>query len=211
MTMRSATALWLHRQLNSLSTSRQGALLCSFLTPRQVYSVSMFKRHTLEGCGYLTVPDSCSGGSHNSSPGDTVTKDVSTWKPVGDHLAMLTDFYLGGGVHLSDMSCIGVCLSAPPLHPSRDSQIPNSHASGLSKFGVRTQSSGLLSLPPSPTSRGDDIFPGTVRFKLSVVDAVQSTPREDSLSGGGKHTSVGLAPPPPSLFLLLTIRRTADR
>lgn len=67
--------------------------------------MSMFKRHTLEGCGYLTIPDL------SLSPGGIEIRDVSTWKPVGDHHAMLNDFYLGGGVHLADMSCIAVWSS----------------------------------------------------------------------------------------------------
>lgn len=74
-----------------------------------MYSVSMFKRHTLEGCGYLAVPNS------PTSPGGTEIRDISTWKPVGDHISMLNDFYLGGGVHLTDMACIGVVVELTRL------------------------------------------------------------------------------------------------
>lgn len=64
----------------------------------------MYKRHTLEGCGYFVLPDS------TSLPGGTEIRDVSTWKPIGDHNSQLTDFFLGGGVHLIDMNCIDVIL-----------------------------------------------------------------------------------------------------
>ena len=64
----------------------------------------MYKRHTLEGCGYLVIPDS------TCLPGGTEIRDVSTWKPIGDHNARLTDFFLGGGVHLVDVNCIEVII-----------------------------------------------------------------------------------------------------
>lgn len=43
--------------------------------------MNMFKRHTLEGCGYTHVPLLLDGAGGDGERGIDV--DVSTWKPIG--------------------------------------------------------------------------------------------------------------------------------
>ena len=55
-------------------------------THSQVFSVSGYERHTLEGCGYTHLPLLATGleGSEGEGGGSySVDVDVSTWKPIG--------------------------------------------------------------------------------------------------------------------------------
>jgi len=87
----------------------------------QVYSVGLFGRNILEGCGYVHMPSS-SGA---------VDVMINTWKPIGGIGAQQRDYFLGSSARLKDPSFVEV--------PNKD------HApTALNRFGVRTETSGEL-------------------------------------------------------------------
>lgn len=91
----------------------------------EVYSVSTYERHTLEGCGYVHLP--LFEDSH--TPSNSIDIDIGTWKPIGDHKSRLVDTFLGGGSHLSNIRFL---------------EVPNKCSSALSKFGTLTESAGVI-------------------------------------------------------------------
>lgn len=107
----------------ALSSSKSSAPSSSHATMLfEVFSVNAYKRHVLEGCGYTHIPLGARGSRKE-------TVEISTWKPIGDHKSRLVDTYLGGGCHLTNARFI---------------EVPNKAASAISKFGTRTESSGVI-------------------------------------------------------------------
>ena len=58
-----------------------------------VYSFDSWDRHTTEGYGYLEMP---------SQPG-AYDVQVSTWRPFGDRISRLQNFFIGGSPELEDV------------------------------------------------------------------------------------------------------------
>ena len=85
----------------------------------EVYSVGLFGRYSLEGYGYLGLPNKA--GCH--------VAEVRTWRPVGGLQSKLADHFLGNSMRLRD---------------EMFAEVPSRGSSALNKFGVQTETSGNL-------------------------------------------------------------------
>ncbi|XP_071849558.1 tectonic-like complex member MKS1 [Apostichopus japonicus] len=89
----------------------------------EVLSIDSWQRYRTEGYGYITVP---------STPG-THHLDIQTWRPLGrSSYENLRRFFIGGSPELEDPTYVSV----PITH---DGPV-------LSRFGFRTETTGMVSL-----------------------------------------------------------------
>ena len=85
----------------------------------QVHSVGWFGRYSLEGYGYIRIPEKT--GSYD--------EEIKTWRPVGNIESKMKDQFLGNSLRLRDESFI---------------EIQDKNTKALNKFGIQSESSGTL-------------------------------------------------------------------